>query len=298
MGKKKTEQRRTYRPEGIESLYLHGKASRNGEKGETEYFPCVYIEADIDFNDVRTGYKSDVKLARALKIYENQEVSGWSEEFVHDENIDTIKAFPPRAARFCPAPEFMNAEFIDSVKKLFLEYLTRTWKTILYHNSELNIYSGAGESRNEFFVRCREQFLCQMREELNQLRVLFNRMQEQLKEKYLGIGEEAELPEQASPVPKTSDRNIYSRYTERIAALFLNALPVADAEAAAARMDKKSELEERLIALMAEARLKIALLREKYEKKAEFIDEYILRSNLNNIRCKRCCILWMPRKAE
>jgi hypothetical protein len=295
MNERKTERRWMHRFKDIENLYFPPEVCC---KAAVEYIPYVYIEADINFNDVRTGYRGVVKLARALKIYESHAVPGWSDEIIHDANIERIQETQPRAARLCQPPEFVDAEFIDSVKKRYIEYLTRSWKKILYHNSELNTYSGAGESKEEFVVRCGEQFSGQMREELNQLRVIFNRMQEQLKEKYLGISE-SELPESASITPETTDRDIYSRYAERVAALFLNAASgTASAAADAPRMDKSSELEERFIALMAEARRKIILLRESYEKKTELIDEYILRPNLKNIHCERSGILWMPRMTE
>ena len=278
----------------IECLYYHPDVPH---KTAAEYFPCIYIEAGIDFNDIRTGYKNTVKLARALKIYDNHAVPGWSEEIIYDADIDKIQETQPRAARLRKPPEFVDAEFIDSIKKRYIEHLTRTWKKVLYHNSELDIYSGAGESREEFAVRCGEQFSEQMREELKRLRVIFNRMREQLKEKYLGIVE-AELPESASIMMETSDRDVYSRYAEQIAAMFLNADSEAVAvEAGAPRVDKKSELEDRFIALTSEARRKIAFLREDYEIKTKFIDEYILRPNLKNINCERCGLLWAPRKA-
>ena len=291
MNETKTKQNLAHRLNDIESLYLAPKASR---KTVAKYFPYVYIEASIDFNDIRTGYRGAVKLARALKIYESHAVPGWSEEIVHDANIDRIQEIQPRTARLCPLPEFVDAEFIDVIKNRYIEHLTRTWKKILYRNSELNIYSGAGESRDEFMLRCREQFLEQKREKLNQMRVIFNRKQEQLKEKYIGIGE-VELPEFAPLASEADDRDIYSRYAEHIAALFLDTdSPVADGEAETPRMDKSSELEERLIALTAEACRKIALLHESYQKKEERIDEYILRPNLKNVHCERSGILWMP----
>jgi len=279
----------------IEILYLSPEDSHGGE---VEYFSCIYIEASIDFNDIRTGYKNAVKLARALKIYDSHLVYGWSEEIIYDANIDRIQEVQPHGARLCSPPEFLDAEFIDNIKKRYIEHLMRSWKKILYCNSELNIYSGLGESRDDFQVRCREQFLVQMREELKDLRVVYNRLQEQLKEKYIGINEE-ELPESASLTPETTNRDIYSQYTERIAELFLD----ADSEdmnmnVDTSIMEKNSELEERLIALTAEARRKIALLRENYEKKAEIINEYILRPNLRNIHCERSGILWIPQKVE
>jgi len=278
----------------VDILYLPPK---NPGKAAIEYFPFVYVETSIDFNDIRTGYRGAEKLARALKFYESHAFPGWSEEIIHDAIIDRIQENTPRAARLRPLPEFVDYEFIESVKKRYVEYLTRTWKKLFYRNSELDLYSGANESMKDFQVRCREQFMGQMREELNQLRVIFNRMQEQLKEKFLGIGE-AELPETVPLKPEIDDRDIYSRYAERIAALFLNAASSAvDAEVSIPRMKKNSELEERLIALTSEARKKITLLRERYEKKSERIDEYILRPNLKNIHCGRSGILWVSMKA-
>ena len=289
----KTERRRDHRPREIESLYLQPETPH---EAEVEYFPCVYIETDIDFNDIRTGYRSKVKLVSALKIYDDHAVPGWSEEIILETDTNRIQATPPQAARLCPLPDFVNAEFINVVENRYTENLMRTWKKILYRNSELNIYSGVNESKEEFVARCRELFLGRMREELGRMRVIFNRMREQLKEKYLGSGE-AELSDSTSLTPEINNRDIYSRYTERIAALFLNATSsTADAGTDTPRMGKNSELEERLIALTAEARRKIERLRESYEKKAEFVDEYILRPNLKNIRCERTCILWMPRK--
>jgi hypothetical protein len=295
MNMKKTSRGWMHRLKDIESLYLRPEKP---DKTTVEYFPYIYIEAGIDFNDVRTGYRGAEKLARALKIFSGHAFAGWSAEIVQDANIGRIRASRPRASRLHPLPEFVDAEFIDTVKSRYIEHLTRTWKKLLYRSSDLNIYSGAGESREEFVVRCGEQFLAQMREELDQLRIIFNRKQEQLKEKYLGI-DEVELPDSAAILPEENDRNIYSRYAERIAAMFLNAnFDSAAAETDIPRMDKTSELEERLIALTAEARRKIALLHESYDKRAERIDEYVLRLNLKNIHCERSCILWMPLRAE
>jgi len=279
----------------IENLYLHPSAPR---KNEVEYFPCVYIEAGIDFNDVRTGYRASIKLARALKIHETKKIPGWTDEIIQDANIARIQDTRPPSARLRALPEFVDAGFIELVKNLYIERLTKSWKKILYRNSELDIYSGAGESREEFIVRCRELFFGQLREELNKLLLTFNRMLEQLKEKYVGISEE-EFTEHEKNKSATDDRNIYSQYAERIASMFLAAASEANiAVHNILRIDKNSELEERLIALTSEARSKIVNLYDDYESKSAFIDEYILRPNLKNIRCERSCILWMPKRAE
>ena len=291
----KTEQNWIRRLKDVESLYLTPEAAC---EATAEYFACVYIEARIDFNDIRTGYKGATKLARALKIHEDNAIPGWSEEIIQDAHTDRINEITPPAAQLCPPPEFLDAEFVDIVKNRYFEYLTRSWKKILYRNSELNIYSGTGESREEFVARCRELFLERMSEELDDLRMIINRMQERLKEKYLSAVE-MKSPGSTPLTPKAKNRIVYSRYAERIDALFMKAASWgADAAADVPLMDKHSELEERLIALTVEARQRVVLLRESYEKKTELIDEYILRPNLKNIRCERSCILWMPREAE
>ena len=264
-----------------------------------EYLPYIYVEADIVFNDIRTGYKCAAKIARALKIYEEQAIPRWSDEIILDADIDMVLEIQPCEARLKPPPEFIDAEFINIVKNRHIEHLTRSWKKILYRNSELDIYSGAGESREAFIIRCREQFSARMREELNELRVVFNRMKEQLKEKYLEISE-LELPDPDPLTPEINGRSILSRYAEHIDALFIKAASsIVDAAAdMPLHSDKKSEFEERLMELAGTARRRIAFLHESYENRPELVDEYILRPNLKNIHCERVGILWMPEKSE
>ena len=100
---KKTERGWKHRLKNIESLFLPWKGPR--EVG-IEYFPFVYIEANIAFNDIRTGYRGATKLARALKIYESHAIPGWSEEIILDSIIDRIRENLPRTVRLRPLPEF------------------------------------------------------------------------------------------------------------------------------------------------------------------------------------------------
>ena len=290
----RTERRWMHRLKDVENIYLTPKDSK---ADVIEYFPFVYLETYIDFNDTRTGYKTVVHLTQALKMYPDHAALSWAAEMIQDVDATRINEGLPPNARLQPLPEFVDGKFTGSVETSYAEYLTRAWTVHLYHNVELNVYSGVGESRKEFTSRCRELFKERMREELNQLDILFTRRLEQLKEKYLRTAHEnSDALELEIPRSRTSDRDIYSHYMERIAALFTNedhyswkpAVPLA----------RNSELEERLILLEAEVCKTIMELQKNYEDKAALVDEYILHPSIKNIRCGRSCVIWMPGKAK
>jgi hypothetical protein len=277
-----------HRLKKLDNLYLLPPKSR--AKAIT-YSPAIYVETRLDLNDVRTGYKDVVPLAQALKIYSDQTMQGWTEETILDVDMDRITEVPPRVARLQPLPEFVDDNFVQGMETRYAEYLSRTWTVRIYRNTGLNIYSGAGESREEFVLRCRDLLEEQLRADLNRLHTLFSRKQEQLREKYVGPSvEEADVLEPELPRPQTSAKDIFQHYAKRLDALFMGAGP----DGPAAQLQRNSELEERLVPLEEEARQAIAGLREGCDTKASQLDEYLLHPNMKDIRCDRSCILWMP----
>jgi hypothetical protein len=84
--------------------------------------------------------------------------------------------------------------------------------------------------------------------------------------------------------------------SERIAQLFLGAELTLDSESyiPPQNVTAKSELEDRLNLLEAEARQTIARLVAAYQENARNIDEYIVHPSLRDIHLVRSCILWMP----
>ena len=291
----RTERRWMHRLKGLESIHL---LPEDSTADTIEYIPFVYMETHIDFNDARTGYKTVENLAQALKIYSDHASLSWTEEMIMNVDINRINEGLPAGARLQPLPEFVDGNFIGGVETSYAEYLTRAWTAYLYRNVELNVYSGAGESRREFTLRCRELFQERMREELNQLDILFTRRREQLKEKYLGLAhkDNDDTSDLGIPLSRTSDRDIYAHYTERIAALFAN--EDHPSLRSTGLLAKNSELEERLILLETEVSETIEKLREEYEAKVSLMDEYTLHPNIKNIRCERSCIIWIPGKAK
>jgi hypothetical protein len=286
-----SEQHETQRNEKTKSLYLsRGDSETHG----IEYFPYFYAEARIDFNDVRTGFRETRSLSQALEIYSQHADLFWVEDMIRDVDPRQMKSVSPANVRLSSLPDFVDDKFVSLMETQYMQYLLRSFEARLFKNSMLNIYSNAGESRDEFIARCAELLKNSMREELDQVCDVFNRRLEQLKEKYLPSDEFLELE-----IPQLESRNrvAFSQYSEHIAILFLKGDLRLRPGLSIQPSQKGLELEECLIEVEQEARRTVSGILESYEYEAQALDEYILHPNLKDIHFVRSCILWMPQKA-
>jgi hypothetical protein len=273
----------------VKQLFL---ATEGLENQDIEYFPYFYVEARIDFNDIRTGLRETFSLNKALEIYSDNADLLWVDDMVRDVDPQKTISFVPDTVHLSILPEYVDAHFISRMEAQFTQYLLRSFATRLYRNSDLNVYSFSGESRAEFASRCLELVEGPKRKELDRLLDVFNRRIEQLREKYWPENDSGGL-ELAKA--ESQRKNLFSCYSERIAELFLRAERLKPG--AIPDSSGMQDLEERLLALEAEAQQAIAKLRDAYEEKARSLDEYILHPNLKDIHFARSCILWMPKKA-
>jgi len=288
-----SEQNLKQRMASINNLFFSAEAN---ESQTSEYFPYFYVEARIDFNDVRTGFRETISLNKALEIYSSHGDLLWVEDMIQDVNPQKISTHPPGSVHLGSLPDFLNDEFISRMETQFVQYLLRSFVTRIFRNSVLNVYSNSGELRAEFAVRCMDLFDGTMRQELDQLRDIFNRRLEQFREKYsvLDESEAMEIARRESQI-----RDVFAYYSERIVGLFLKGdLQPDTVHASIGRYQGVLELEERLIGMEAEAQRAVIELRKSYEEKSQALDEYILHPNLKDIHIVRSGILWMPQRAE
>jgi hypothetical protein len=276
--------------ERVKQMYQHPEDSRSTA---SEWMPLFCVEARIDFNDVRTGFRETVSLSKALEIYSDHAEMLWTDDMIRDVELPKASTLAPDGVRFSTLPEFVNANFLTRMENQFVQYLLRSFQTRIYRNFGLNIYSLSGESREDFCRRCLDLFAGAKQMELDQLHEVFNRKLEQVKQKYMGATDSSELEKAKS---ESRNRDVFSRCSEQIADLFnsaelrLNLLPRPPQISSSMR-----ELEERLSALEWEAHQAITRLSDSYEERAKAIDEYILHPNLKDIHFVRSCILWMPK---
>jgi hypothetical protein len=258
-----------------------------------ECVPFFYIEARIDFNDVRTGFSSMISLSKAIELHSFSADLPLVEDMVRDIDLQNTSSAMPDSARLSRLPDFVDDAFMSQMETQFVRYLLNSFKSRVYRNFELDVYSNAGESLSGFTARCMELLDGARRRDSDNLHEVFNRKLGQIEQKYLNESSPDDFE-----VARTASRNrdIFSDYLERIAQLFLQSKPVLNPDE-----DQKPrsnlELEERLMSLAVEAKEVIAELWDSYEEKAQSVDEYILHPNLKDIHIVRSCILWMPVKA-
>jgi hypothetical protein len=277
--------------EKVKSLYLSAEAFKTDS---IDYFPYFYAETRIDFNDIRTGYKETRSLSKALEIYAPRADMFWVGDMIRDVDPGKIQSAPPANAKLAAWPEYVDDGFISLMEMQYMQYLIRSFEARLFKNSALNIYSSAGESREEFILRCAELLRSQMREALDKACDVFKRRLEQLKEKYLSSDEFFGTD---NTQLESRNRDAFSQYSEQIAALFLKGDSLSRPEISILPPQKGLELEECLMEVEKESHRAIKEIMEDNAYKAQSLDEYILHPNLKDIHFVRSCILWMPKKA-
>jgi hypothetical protein len=280
-------------PHTTEKLKQLYQAIEESAARETELLPFFCVEARVDFNDVRTGFRHTVSLSKALEIYSDNADLLWTADMIHDVDLTKTSTSIPTGARLGILPDFIDANFLARMEGQFVQYLLRSFETRIYRNFGLNLYSFSGESRADFYRRCLELFESAKRQELDGLHDVINRKLEQLKQKYLGAAEFSELEQTRS---ESRNRDAFSRCSDRITELFnageFTVKPIAHPPQNSANIQ---EFEERLLSLEWETQRSIQILADSYEEKAGAIDEYILHPNLKDIHFVRSCILWMPK---
>jgi hypothetical protein len=275
----------------IKQLYQRLEDSRCSA---AEWIPLFCVEARIDFNDVRTGFRETVSLSKALEIYSDNAEMLWTDDMIRD--VDLVKAIAsaPEGIRLSALPDFVNANFLTRMENQFVQYLLRSFETKIFRNFDLNIYSLSGESRLDFCKRCLDLFTGMKRRELDQQHEVFNRKLEQVKQKYIGVTDSGELEKARS---ESRNRDVFSRCSEQMAELFNSAeLRLKPLPSPPPISSSMQELEERLLALEWEAHQAITRLADSFEERACAIDEYILHPNLKDIHFVRSCIFWMPQR--
>lgn len=277
----------------IQYLYC---AMEDAQGAGIEYVPFFYVEARIDFNDVRTGFSSMISLSRAIELHSFSADLPLVEDMVREIDLQNTSSSMPDSARLSRLPDFVDEGFMSQMETQFVRYLLNSFKSRVYRNFELDVYSSAGESLSDFTARCLELLDGARRRDSDNLYEVFNRKLGQIEQKYLNESapENFEVARMAS-----QNRDIFSDYLEKIAGLFLQSKPVLNPNEDGSQNPRSSlDLEERLMSLAVEAKEVIAELWDSYKEKARSVDEYILHPNLKDIHIVRSCILWIPAKAS
>ncbi len=276
-------------PENVKSLFWIPDTEAARASG---YAPHIYLEARIDFNDVRTGFTETFNINRAAEIPSKKSEPFWDEDAVLEIDPKKLATSVPEGVQIDDLPGHVDRQFISRIETQFIEYLLRAFTVKVYRNYSLDVYSFAGESLNDFIIRCADLHRGPMYNEFDSLHEVYLRRLERLRQKYLRLEDSKELEESKTD---SYNREMFYRISERISALFLRTeFSIQHVEKPSGSFSRIHELEERLRDLHRQAQETVIKILDSYEDKIKSVDEYILHPNMRNIHFVSSCILWKP----
>ena len=258
----------------------------------SRYAPHIYLEAKIDFSDVRTGFTETFNINRAAEIPSKKSEPFWDNDAVLEIDPKRLGTSVPKEVQMDDLPGHVDRQFISRIETQFIEYLLRAFTVKVYRNYSLDVYSSSKESRNDFIIRCADLHKGPMYNEFDSLHEVYIRRLERLRQKYLRMEDSQELEESKTD---SYNRELFYRISERISALFLRTeFSIQHVEKPSDSSSRIHELEERLRDLHRQARETVVKILDLYEDKIKSVDEYILHPTMRDIHFVNSCILWKP----
>lgn len=277
-------------PRGIKFLYFCPDSWARAEP----WAPYFYLEARIDYADVRSGYHMTCGLNHVLDLQPYDEDFTLTRDMVRTVASEAMRTTKPEGATLLSLPVYITEDLVQRLETQYLSFLLRHAEARVFRNFALNIYSYPGETHNEFQLRCLDVFKESFRGELESLREVVNRRFERIEQKYISRTRrgEFELDRRVA-----SARSTLHAVAENIAELFLRTeLTLESADVTPMRYPDPSrpDVEQSLEILETDVRRDVGRLLNSYQEKIRNIDEYIIHPGLKDLHLVRKCILWMP----
>jgi hypothetical protein len=264
-----------------------------------EYVPRLYFEARIDLSDVRSGFRDTYSLNKALEIHPLEGDAMWTPDMAVAVDSSLIELGSPPGGRSRELPDYLDAMQLSRLETVFLAFLIRYFEVRVFRNFALNLYSGPGESLEDFKLRCLDILGEAFRRDLDALHEVLVRKLEQLREK--DLRESAGLTSTLDFDIAKIDSQVKSRIhdvSESITNIFLNTeLSLDSDQDPPSYPSRATEFDQRLSLLETETRHEIRRLTGLYQDRLRNIDEYVVHPNLKDIHLVRTGILWMPAEA-
>jgi hypothetical protein len=198
----------------IKHLYLRTAST----VADQEFEPFFYVEARIDFADVRSGCNVTCGIHSALDMLSLDEDLLWTSDMVRSVDPAALLTSKPEFAKLRSLPEFVTEDIPARIGSRHLSYLLRHAEMRIYRNFVLNAYSHPGETRDDFQLRCLEVLNETFRSDLDALREVFNRRLGRIEQKYLRQDRTGEFE---SDRRVAQARSKFHALAEKIAELFL-----------------------------------------------------------------------------
>lgn len=275
---------------GIKFVYL----CPDSWNPEEPWAPYFYLEARIDYADVRSGYHMTCGMNHILDLQPYDDDLPLMPDMVRTVDPAVIRTVKPEQAKLARLPVYITEDLLDRLETQYLSFLLRHADARVLRNFTLNIYSNPGETRDEFQLRCLDVFRESFRGELDSLREVVNRRFERIEQKYISRTQTGEFE---SDRRSASARSTLHAVAENIAELFLRTeltLSSTDVSAMSNPDPSHPDVEQSLEILETDVRRDVQRLLNSYQENVRNIDEYIIHPGLKDLHLVRKCILWMP----
>jgi hypothetical protein len=276
-------------PENVKNLFW---ISEPAAEREYTFVPHLYMQAKIDFSDVRTGFNESYNVNRAVLISPDLSEPYWDDDVVREIGPENVGTAAPKDAALRDLPGSLDGQYIAWMETQFIQFLLRAFTVTVYRNYNLDLYSLSGESRNDFIIRCADLHKEPMYAEFDSVHEVYKRQIERLRQKFLGM---EGLDELETMKTDSYNRELFQRISDRINGLFLRTeFSIQHFDPPSGPASRTSELEERLRDLYRQAREAVIKILDSYEENIRSVDDYLLHPTVRNIHFVNSCILWMP----
>jgi len=183
--------------------------------------PLLGYEFHYDTYDQRSKTKCSGQLVVALPLMDIGPDSEWPPEMMLAVDRSLLRPLPAGLRLEAPAQQ-VDHEVLKHLKDAAVRSVLRHHRIGLYHNPSSGFYSQSGESREEFKARCAYQFRENSKEELDQIRLKFERKLEGLVQR---TGRQMPSSIEEDPLSErilSAYRMMINNTREAFARLFLN----------------------------------------------------------------------------
>jgi D-glycero-alpha-D-manno-heptose-7-phosphate kinase len=254
----------------LEQLYVYG--------GFGDYKPYVLAEAIVTHSEPRSGLHQTALKSYVAPIVGEEGNVVWTSARPIDPAALDMRAVPEPHRRIGGA---VPAETLVQSQDAFRQYVAETEKLSIWCNPEFGLYSAAGESRETFAARCREEAEHRIEDETERLEGTFRRRIDQVKERSERDSREDESQEEtASNV--AWGQTIYNLTTGK---------PAAVAEAAPTSVREVDYLE-KIAQIQRAWDRELETIREELMRKAAEIEPITIVPAPKNIEVAKYLILW------
>ena len=253
--------------------------------------PMLGYDFHYDTYDQRSKSKCSGQILIAAPFLDIGPDSEWPPEMMPTLDRSLLRPLPDGLRMEAPSQP-VDHEALKHLKDTALRSVLRHHRIRLFHNPSNGFYSQAGESREEFRVRCDYQFRQVSKEELDQIRLKFERKLEGLVQR---TGRQMPSSVEEDPLSEriiSAYRTMTNNTREALARLFLNVEVKAEYKPLFTPVPG-NDIEEDFESFHRQVWLEVQHVAGRIEYRSNQIEDYGFPLRYGDLVLDQLFILWM-----